>query len=182
MRNVDILGVTQALVVVQVYRAPNDAAGQKVTSHFPRGQSGCCHSQRLAKLGFAGDFQAAVIASHNHIARRIKGPAALGVFCSAIGLDCFAGAHDPNSQLLGVVIEQTGAAAQKRNGQGNDGEFEGSCWVHSVLWLSTNSISLCVNRHKSSKLEKKWLTKRWLKKAWLLEVIECNICESYVDC
>jgi hypothetical protein len=51
-----------------------------------------------------------------------------------------------------------------------------------VLWLSTNSISLCVNRHKSYKLEGKWLTKRWLKKAWLLEVIECNICESYVDC
>jgi hypothetical protein len=97
-------------------------------------------------------------------------------------LDCFAGAHDANCQFLGVVIEQTGAAAQKRNGQGNDREFEGSCWVHSVLWLSTNSISLCVNRHKSYKLEGKWLTKRWLKKAWLLEVIECNICESYVDC
>ena len=153
MRNVDILGVTQALVVVKVYRAANDATGQEVTSHFPRGQSGGRHSQRLAKLGFAGNFQAAVIAGHNHIAGRMKGPAALGVFCSAIGLDCFASTHDSNCQLLGVVIEQTGAAAQKRNGQGNDGEFEGSCWVHSVLWLSANSICLCVNRHKSSKLE-----------------------------
>ena len=121
MRNVDILGVTQALVVVQVYRAANDATGQEVTSHFPRGQSGGYDSQRLAKLGFAGNFQAAVIACHNHLARGIKGPTALGVFCSAVGLYSFAGAHDSNRQLLGVVIEQTGAATETRNGQGNDG-------------------------------------------------------------
>lgn len=104
MRNVDVLGVTQPLVVVEVYGAANQATREDVAGHFPRGQGRCRDGHGLAELGFAGDVEAAVVAGHHHFAWGVEGPAALGVFCAAIGLNGFAAAHHANCQLLGVVI------------------------------------------------------------------------------
>jgi hypothetical protein len=44
----------------------------------------------IAELGFAGDVQAAVVASDCHFARGVEGPAALGVFCNTVSLNSFA--------------------------------------------------------------------------------------------
>ena len=109
MRNIDVLGVTQPLFVVKVYAGANQAARKDIASHFPRRQGGSCHSKGLAELGFAGNVKAAVVAFYHHFPWAVEGPAAFGIFCAAIGLNCFAAAHHSNCDLLGVVIEQAGA-------------------------------------------------------------------------
>ena len=88
--DVDVFGITKSLVVVQINNTTDDAASDQVACHFPSGKGGGFNCQWLAELGFTGNFQAAVVAGHGHLTWRVEGPAAFGIFCTAIGLHSFA--------------------------------------------------------------------------------------------
>jgi hypothetical protein len=68
-------------------------------------------------LCFTGNAQATIIARYDYSAWGVEGPAAFGIFSTAISGDGPACAHDSDIQFLGIVIQETGAATETANGQ-----------------------------------------------------------------